>query len=107
MKNTYKNFETNVYKTLGYGYIPDTLHDDIFEKGLVDTYPDPERPCGRQGNRRPLRICVYRDFKFTETKNTRYGCLFTVEYIPTGEIIAKDLCCMYTIEHFIWWWYNK
>ena len=106
MKNTYKNFENNIYNKLPYGYVPGTLHNEIFEQGVVDTYPDPEKPRGRQTKRRPLRICVYKDFKITETKNTHFGCHFTVTHIPTGEVILEDQMGLWVFEHFVWWYYN-
>lgn len=106
MKNTYENFEQNIYPTLGYGYIPDAskFHWDIFERGLVAEVPNP----GWRGrkSRNTLRICEYRDFRFTETRLCGHGNAFTVTYIPTGEIILEDHIGLVTIEHFIWWWYN-
>lgn len=106
MEKTYNNFITNVYPTLN-TYNPEhrKIADALFDN-VVEEYPDPT-PCrGRQKSRRPLRICVYKNFKVIEVRNTSHVCLWRLEYIPTGEIVTMDAVA-YNIIWFMWWWYNR
>lgn len=109
MKNTYRHFETTVYPSLPVSVVYNNLDQKRVAESLfnniIGTYPDPTPVRGKQKARRPLRVCLYKDFKVTETKNNMYGCLWSVEYVPTGEIIATEAVA-HTIGWFVWWWYN-
>lgn len=109
MKNQFKYFEQVGYPSLPASVVyGNTVHKQITEdlfNNVVETYPDPTPVRGKQKVRRPLRVCVYKDFKVTETKNNVYGCWWTVEYNPTGEVVTTEAVAG-TIGWFIWWWYN-
>ena len=109
MKNTYNNFNTNIYPSLPASVVYNNKsHNEVFNEffnNVVETYPDPTPVRGRQKARRPLRVCVYKDFKATETKNAAHTTLWTVEYIPTGEVVTTE-AVPGTIGWFVWWWYN-
>lgn len=106
MKNTYNNFHNNIYHTLDiYGNTDRAKLFDTMFNNVVETYPDPVKPRGKQKSRRPLRVCAYRDFKVIETKNTCHGCWWTLVYKPTNEVVTTDAVA-YSISWFVWWWYN-
>lgn len=108
MENTYKNFQNNHTST--FNVYSNPAHKAMWEEmcNPVDTYPDPRpvNPRSKQKTRRPLRICQYKDFRITETKNTHHGCWWTLEYIPTGEVVATNQI-LYHIALFLDWWYNQ
>lgn len=97
MKELYNHYELRIYPhspITGYPEKSDVLHQ--FSDNVVAVNP------GRRNTE--LRTMEYRDFRLTETCRTRAGAVGTLTYIPTGEVIADNVC-VGQITPFVCWYY--
>ena len=91
MKNQFKHFEQVGYPSLPASVVyGNTVHKQITENlfnNVVETHPDLTPVRGKQKARRPLRVCVYKDFKVKKITNTVVGGLWST--FPPGKLLPR------------------